>query len=60
LRDAGSDATESEGQTMTMSIEALVLSLHISLFLGLWWLAIGREWISNIIFDFEQRNEQKK
>ena len=45
---------------MTMSIEALVVSLHISLFLGLWWLAIGREWISNIIFDFEQRNEQKK
>jgi hypothetical protein len=43
-----------------MSIEALVVSLHISLFLGLWWLSIGREWISNIIFDFEQRNEQKK
>jgi hypothetical protein len=43
-----------------VSIEALVVSLQISLFLGLWWLAIGREWISNIIFSVEKRNEQTK
>jgi hypothetical protein len=43
-----------------MTLEALVVSLQISLFLGLWWLAVGREWISNIIFAFEKRNEQTK